>query len=233
MTNLELLAQAQAGDQAAEEQLVQENSRLIWSIVRRFQGRGAETDDLYQQGCLGFLKAVKGYDPAYGTQFSTYAVPKITGEIRRYLRDDQPVKLSRSVYEQRNSLYQVKLRLEERLGRAPSVSELAEETGLCPEELAALELSWPAPVSLQTEVEEGLPLESLVAADNPEGRLIDTLALRQLLRRLNEEEQSLIRLRYFKGLTQTQTAKILHTSQVQISRREKRILDKLRADFQR
>ena len=135
----ELLAAARAGDSAACEQVLRENNGLIWSVVRRYYGRGVEPDDLYQLGCLGFLKAVRGFDPAYGTQFSTYAVPKIAGEIRRFLRDDGPVKVSRGLKERSAAVRGAQSRLSARLGREPTLSELSAETGLEPEDIAAAE----------------------------------------------------------------------------------------------
>ena len=125
-----LLQAARSGDSGACEQVLLENNGLIWSVVRRYYGRGVEPDDLYQLGWLGFLKAVQGFDPEYGTQFSTYAVPKIAGEIRRFLRDDGPVKVSRGLKERGAGLRAVRGRLSVQLGREPTLSELAEETGL-------------------------------------------------------------------------------------------------------
>ena len=128
----ELINGAQQGDERALERMVEENSGLIWSVARRFFGRGAEPDDLYQLGCVGFIKAVHGFDPGYGTQFSTYAVPKIAGEIRRFLRDDGGVKVSRGVKERAVRIKAARAKLEQRLGREPALSEIAEETGLEP-----------------------------------------------------------------------------------------------------
>ena len=132
----ELIAKAQQGDREASEALVEENSGLIWSVARRFLGRGTEADDLYQLGCLGFLKAVEGFDLAYGTQFSTYAVPKIAGEIRRFLRDDGAVKVSRSLKEQAATIKAARSRLTGALGREPTIQEISRQTGLTPEEIA-------------------------------------------------------------------------------------------------
>ena len=135
----DLIRQAQAGDREACEALVSENAGLIWSIARRFLGRGAELDDLYQLGCLGFLKAVEGFDPEYGTQFSTYAVPKIAGEIRRFLRDDGAVKVSRSLKEQSATIKATRSRLMTALGREPTIQEISRQTGFSPEEIALAE----------------------------------------------------------------------------------------------
>ena len=135
----DLLREARNGDNEACARLIEENAGLIWSIVRRYYGRGADPEDLYQLGCLGFLKAVRGFDPAFGCQFSTYAVPKIAGEIRRFLRDDGAVKVSRGLKERAGSIRTARDRLSARLGREPTLSELSEETGLEPEEIAAAE----------------------------------------------------------------------------------------------
>ena len=132
----ELIAKAQQGDREASEALVEENSGLIWSVARRFLGRGTEADDLYQLGCLGFLKAVEGFDLGYGTQFSTYAVPKIAGEIRRFLRDDGAVKVSRSLKEQAATIKAARSRLTGALGREPTIQEISRQTGFTPEEIA-------------------------------------------------------------------------------------------------
>ena len=134
-----LLEEARRGDNDACARLIEENAGLIWSIVRRYYGRGTDPEDLYQLGCLGFLKAVRGFDPAFGCQFSTYAVPKIAREIRRFLRDDGAVKVSRGLKERAGAIRSARERLSARLGREPALSELAEETGLEPEEIAAAE----------------------------------------------------------------------------------------------
>ena len=217
-----LLDRAQNGDDEACEQVLLENSGLIWSIVRRYYGCGVETDDLYQLGCIGFIKAVKGFDLTYGTQFSTYAVPKIAGEIRRFLRDNGAIKVGRSIREKGQALAAARERLRHRL------SELAEETGLTPEEIASVELATGAPESLQQETAEGLTLESTLGTDSPEDRMVEHIALREAIDQLPEREKMTILLRFFKGLTQEQTARILGVSQVQISRLERRGLADLR-----
>ena len=228
---MELLRAAQAGDKEACERAVTENSGLIWSIVRRYYGRGVEADDLYQLGCLGFLKAVQGFDFSYGTCFSTYAVPKIAGEIRRFLRDDGMLKIGRSLREQAQILYSSRERLRQRLGREPAISELAEDTGLTPEEIARADLAADAPESLQQETAEGLTLEGTLGTEAPEEALVERIALREAIDQLPEKERMTILLRYFKGLTQEQTARVLGVSQVQISRLERRGLERLRKSF--
>ena len=143
---LSLLEAAREGDNTACGRLLEENDRLVWSVVRRYFGRGVDPEDLYQLGCLGFVKAVRGFDPAFGCQFSTYAVPKIAGEIRRFLRDDGAVKVSRGLRERGGSIQKARDKLQTALGREPTLSELAEETGLEPEDIAAAETA-NAPVS--------------------------------------------------------------------------------------
>ena len=217
---LALLERAQQGDDRAEAQLLTENAGLIWSIVRRYNGCGVETDDLYQLGCIGFVKAVKGFDLTYGTQFSTYAVPKIAGEIRRFLRDDGPVKVGRTMREKGQTLWAARERLQGRLGCEPKLSQLAAETGMTPEEIAAVDLALIAPDSLQQETAEGLTLESTLCAEEPSVSLVERIALRDAIDALPEKERKTILLRFFKGLTQEQTARILQVSQVQVSRLE-------------
>lgn len=225
---LEVLRAAQEGDRDACQQAVIENNGLIWSVVRRYYGRGVEPDDLYQLGCLGFLKAVQGFDFNYGTCFSTYAVPKIAGEIRRFLRDDGAVKVGRSIREQAQTLYSVRERMRHELGREPALSELSERTGLTPEEIAQTDLATDTPESLQQETADGLTLEGMLGTEAPEEGLVERIALREAIDRLPEKERMTILLRYFKGLTQERTARVLGVSQVQISRLERRGLNRLR-----
>jgi len=225
----ELIKLAQAGDKAALEALVLENSALVWAVVRRFIGRGAEPDDLYQLGCLGFLKAVEGFDLNYGTQFSTYAVPKISGEIRRFLRDDGAVKVSRSLKEQAATIKSVRNRLTTALGREPTIQELSRQTGFSPEEIALAEAATAATESIQRETgEEGFSLENILTDTESEENMVEKIALRQAIGALPEREAMVIRLRYYHGLTQQRIAKVMNVSQVQISRIEKKALEKLR-----
>ncbi|MCI8421981.1 MAG: sigma-70 family RNA polymerase sigma factor [Lawsonibacter sp.] len=224
-----LLEAARRGDSQACEQVLQENNGLIWSVVRRYYGRGVEPDDLYQLGCMGFLKAVQGFDPEYGTQFSTYAVPKIAGEIRRFLRDDGPVKVSRGLKERGVSIRGARSRLAASLGREPTLSELAEDTGFSPEEIAAAETAVEPVVSLQAAAgDTGLTLEGLLTAGGEEEALLERLTLRSAIADLPEREQQVLLLRYYRGMTQMNTARVLGVSQVQVSRLERRALDRLR-----
>lgn len=228
---LELLRAAQEGDREACEQAVIENNGLIWSVVRRYYGRGVDPEDLYQLGCLGFLKAVQGFDFSYGTCFSTYAVPKIAGEIRRFLRDDGAIKVGRSLREQAQTLYTLRQKLRQQLGREPLLSELSEAAGLTAEEIAQVDLATDAPDSLQRETADGLTVEGTLGTEAPEDSMVERIALREAIDQLPEKERMTILLRYFKGLTQDQTARILGVSQVQVSRLERRGLKRLRESF--
>ena len=225
----ELLLQAKAGDQSAVEVLVEENSGLIWSVARRFLGRGTEADDLYQLGCLGFLKAVEGCDLEYGTQFSTYAVPKISGEIRRFLRDDGAVKVSRSLKEQAATIKATRNRLATALGREPTIQEISRQTGFSPEEIALAETATAAIESIQRETgEDGFSLENILTDTETEEKMVEKIALRQAIDALPEREKRIIQLRYFHGLTQQRIAKVMNVSQVQVSRIEKKALAMLK-----
>ena len=225
---LTLLDRAQNGDNDACQQVLTENVGLIWSIVKRYSGCGVDTDDLYQLGCIGFIKAVKGFDLTYGTQFSTYAVPKIAGEIRRFLRDDGSVKVGRSLREKGQTLFYTRERLRHTLGREPQLSELAQETGMTVEEVAAVELANGPLDSLQQETIDGLTLESTLGTDSPEEGMVEKIALREAIDSLPERERITILLRFFRGMTQEQAARILKVSQVQVSRLERKGLAKLR-----
>ena len=225
-----LLRLARTGDRAAQEALLLQNNGLIWSIVRRYIGRGTEPEDLYQLGCLGFLKAVEGFDPAYGTQFSTYAVPKIAGEIRRFLRDDGLVKVSRSLKEKAARIRQTQEALTGKLGREPTLQEVSRATGLEAEEIAAAETASASAQSMQQPCgEDGFSLEDILTDGEMEEKVLEKIALREALSHLGQREQLVIRLRFFHGLTQDRTSKIIGVSQVQVSRIEKKALAALRA----
>lgn len=225
-----LLQAAQAGDREACGRLVEENQGLIWSIVHRYARKGVDSEDLYQLGCLGFLKAVAGFDPEFGTQFSTYAVPKIAGEIRRFLRDDGAIKVSRNVKEQAGTIRAARTDLTGKLGREPTLREIAEATGLTPEQIAVAESATAATESIQQENgEEGFTLENILSDTAGEGELVEKIALRQAVDALEPRESMVIRLRYYHDLTQSRVAAVMQVSQVQISRIEKKALGHLRA----
>ena len=225
----ELIQRAQSGDTSAMEILVEENTGLIWAVTRRFLGRGVEADDLYQLGSLGFLKAVEGFDLSYGTQFSTYAVPKIAGEIRRFLRDDGTVKVSRSLKEQASAIRVVRNQLTTALGRDPTIAEISRQTGFSPEEIAMAETATAATESIQRETgEEGFSLENVLTDTESEEIMVEKIALRQAISALPEREATVIKLRFFHGLTQQRVARVLGVSQVQVSRIEKKAINRLR-----
>lgn len=230
MTRLEeLIASSQAGDMAAKDTLLRENAGLIWSVTRRFIGRGVEADDLYQLGCLGFIKAIDGFDLQFGTQFSTYAVPKITGEIRRFMRDDGAVKVSRSIKEQAQQIKTVRNRLITVLGRDPTIQEISDQSGISAEDIAVAESAVASVESInQCASEDGFSLENILSDTESEEIFLEKLTLRQSISKLSEREAKVIYLRYFHGLTQERIAKILSVSQVQVSRIEKKAITRLR-----
>ena len=194
--------------------------------------KGVEPDDLYQLGALGFLKAIAGFDTQYGTQFSTYAVPKIAGEIRRFLRDDGAVKVSRSVKERAAVIKKERQRLTGELGREPTLSELSQSLDLSVEEIASAETATSSAESIQRQTgEEGITLEDVLAGPEMEDGILERMALKQAVSNLSAREQMVISLRYFHGLTQQKVASIIGVSQVQVSRIEKKALERLRTFF--
>jgi len=227
---IDLLQLAKQGDQSAKEKLVNDNVGLIWSIARRYFGRGIDPDDLFQLGCLGFLKAVDGFDLEYGTQFSTYAVPKIAGEIRRFLRDDGSIKVSRSLKERAQIIKTARQNLTSKLNREPTMSEVSNETHLTMEEIAMAENATCAVESIHKENGDGkFTLEDVLTDGFMEEKMIETISLREAIMKLPERERMVIGYRYYRGLTQEQTARQLGVSQVQVSRIEKKSLALLRS----
>lgn len=225
----ELIRQSQAGDKGAKEQLIKMHSGLIWNVVRRFMGRGYETEDLYQIGAIGLIRAIDRFDFAYEVKFSTYAVPLISGEIKRFLRDDGLIKVSRTLKENQWKIKKAMERLQHDLGREPGIEELAEALSMDPEEIV---LSMEATVEVDS-MEQSIYgsdgkeifLKDRVASEkNEQEELMDQLFLQQLLEHLEERDRKLIVLRYFENKTQNQVAEILGISQVQVSRLEKKIL---------
>ena len=232
--NLRLLQKAAAGDRLARDQLVTDNLGLVWSIVRRFDRRGYDLEDLAQIGCIGLMKAIDKFDLSFEVRFSTYAVPIITGEIKRFLRDDGMIKVSRSLKETAARARQATEQLGSRLGREPTLGELSQELGVGAEELAAALESGAEVESLyqtiyQSEGSEIKLLDRLPEKNDFQEPILNRMVLEELLAELPEKERSLISLRYFQDKTQTQVAEVLGISQVQVSRLEKKILRKLRA----
>ena len=224
-----LLRAAQEGDREAAGRMVEENAGLIWSVARRFFGRGVEPDDLYQIGCLGFLKAIDGFDESFGTRFSTYAVPKISGEIRRFLRDDGTVKVSRGIKERAAMIRAARAALTQSCGREPTLSELSGATGLTPEDIAAAETAvLPAESLQQAAGGDGFTLEHMLSDQGQEEKLVEYAALRQAVETLPEKERQAIFLRYYHGMTQDRASRVLGVSQVQVSRLERRAVQRLR-----
>jgi len=230
---LELIKLSKNGDREARDRIVAENVGLVWSIVRRFMNRGHEMEDLFQIGSIGLMKAIDKFDSSYEVKFSTYAVPMITGEIKRFLRDDGMIKVSRSLKESAIKIRGVRERYQNELGRDPTFEELEEELDM---EKADIIMA----METGTEVEslyktiyqgDGSPIyliDKLAETKDESEDLVDKLALREIIASLDDKEQEIIRLRYFKDRTQTDIAKELGISQVQVSRMEKRILKIMR-----
>lgn len=224
-----LIRDFKKGNRDAAQELVLRNTGLIWSVVKHFYGRGVDSEDLYQLGCVGFLKAIQGFDENFGTQFSTYAVPKISGEIRRFLRDDGAVKVSRGVKERAIVIRNARNVLEQRLGREPTISELTEETGISAEDIAVAETATGPAESLQRESgDENFTLEDVLGDYGQEERLIEKVALSEAISTLPEKEQMVIALRFYKGMTQDASARVLGISQVQVSRLERKAVTTLK-----
>lgn len=230
---IRLLKLAHAGDRQAREELVMRNVGLVWSIVRHFSGRGCELEDLYQIGCIGLLKAIDKFDLNYDVKFSTYAVPMITGEIKRFLRDDGMIKVSRSVKELGIRVRSMREQLTGQLGREPSLEEIAGKLGVSREEAAA-SLDAAAEVeSIYRTVNTGEDQKLCLLDRLPDDRadqeqMMNQMVLKQLLEELDAKERMIIMRRYFDNQTQSQVAAELHISQVQVSRLEKKILMKMR-----
>jgi len=231
--SFELLKLAKKGNQVAREKLVSLNLGLVWSIVKRFNNRGYELEDLFQIGSIGLLKAIDKFDFSYNVRFSTYAVPMIIGEIRRYIRDDQPIKVSRSLKELSIKVQRAKDSLYSTLGREPTIKELADEVGVSSEELVIAMESSQSMVSLNDMAyqDDGSPIfyiDQVKKEDTPENQWFDKIALKEALSKLDGQERQIIILRYFKDKTQMEVAKILNLTQVQVSRLEKKTLEKIK-----
>lgn len=230
---LALIGRAHQGDKEARDRLFEENAGLVYSVARRFAGRGTEMEDLCQIGSIGLLKAVDKFDVAFNVKFSTYAVPMIVGEIRRYLRDTGMIKVSRSLKESQYRVYKIREELERRLGREPSVKEIGEAAKIPAEELTMILVAGTEVESLYQTVYRGEGTEislmdKISERENGQDKLLDRILLEELLGKLEGVERQLIFMRYIQEMTQTEIAKKLGISQVQVSRMEKRILLKLR-----
>lgn len=226
-----LITEYRSGNKEAKNSIVQHNLRLVMSIAQRFNGRG-ELDDLFQIGCIGLMKAIDKFDPSYGVKFSTYAVPVIIGEIKQHLRDEGPIKVSRSIKEVANRVEQARTELSHQLGKDPTLSELEEATGISREEIAvAMEATRPLN-SLQEIVKEdegdNLVREQLIGEDEEHLKWLESFSLREGIARLPERLKYLIQLRFFQERTQSEVALVFGVSQVQVCRLEKEALQILR-----
>ncbi len=230
---LALIEKAHGGDKEARETLVEENMGLVYTIVRRFAGRGHEMEDLIQIGSIGLIKAIDKFNSAFDVKFSTYAVPMIAGEIKRFLRDDGMIKVSRSLKETAGKAYMVKEALEKKYGREPSLEEISEELGASREDIVLAMESAAEVESLHKTIYQGdgnaiSLMDKLEEQGNPNEELLNHMVLNDVIQTLHEEERMLIRLRYFEDKTQMEVARALGMSQVQVSRYEKKILKKMR-----
>ncbi|MBR2409089.1 MAG: SigB/SigF/SigG family RNA polymerase sigma factor [Lachnospiraceae bacterium] len=233
MDTIGLIRLSQAGDRQAREQLITENVGLVWSMVRRFLGRGCEAEDLFQIGTIGLIKAIDKFDVSFDVKFSTYAVPMISGEIKRFLRDDGMIKVSRTLKENNMKLRASGERLSVKFGRDATLEEIAEDTGLSMEDIVLAMEACTEVESLSKPVNrgdgtEGTLAERLPGTEDATEQIVNHLVMKQLLLELKEEERELIHLRYFQNKTQTEIAGILGVSQVQVSRLEKKILQRMR-----
>lgn len=232
----ELIRRSQEGEKEARDILVQKNVRLVWSVVQRFINRGYEADDLFQIGCIGLLKSVDKFDLSYDVKFSTYAVPMIIGEIQRFIRDDGTVKVSRSLKETGNKIRKSKEELTKKYGRAPTVTEIAEELSISPEDVVLAQEASRSPTSIHETVYEndGDPITLLdQIADHSEAKWFDKIALKDAINGLDERERLIVYLRYYKDKTQSEVASRLGISQVQVSRLEKKILSHIKEQMER
>ncbi|HEY8422058.1 MAG TPA: SigF/SigG family RNA polymerase sporulation sigma factor [Thermoclostridium sp.] len=234
---LNLILKAQKGDQEAQNILVQENIGLVWSLVKRFKGRDAETEDIFQVGCIGLIKAIKKFDPDFDVRFSTYAVPMIMGEIKRFFRDDGAIKVSRAMKELSQKANAMKEQIEKTSGRTPTIHELAEKLNVEPEELIQAIESGYQPESLYKTIGESENPMYLIDRlmiedeDSKEAAILERLSLSKALQNLDDRSRQIIFLRYFKEETQQIVAEKMGISQVQVSRLEKKIMEELRSRF--
>lgn len=230
---LKLISKSQQGDRDSEEMLIKHNVGLISSIAKRFLNRGYEFEDLFQIGSIGLIKAIKNFDPSYSVKFSTYAVPMIMGEIKRFIRDDGIIKVSRSMKDVAKKSKISREKLSKELGRDPTINELAEDLHISPEDLVIAMDSMVAPEYLYDVIhqDDGSPvlLIDKISEDNHvDNEITDRIALKEVLERLDAKSRQIIILRYFKDKTQTEIANMLGISQVQVSRIEKKVLAKMK-----
>ncbi|NLL70071.1 MAG: RNA polymerase sporulation sigma factor SigF [Epulopiscium sp.] len=233
---IELIKKAQAGNKMARDQLVENNIGLVWSIVKRFQNRGYESEDLFQIGSIGLMKAIDKFDLTFEVKFSTYAVPMIMGEIKRFLRDDGMIKVSRSLKEISQKARIQKEKMTKDMGREPTIQELADALEVNTEDLVMALEAGAEVESLYSTIHQGdgnaiFLIDKLEQKADEENTMVDMIALRQMIEQLEPKEKQIIMMRYFKDKTQSEIAKMIGISQVQVSRIEKRILTQMREMF--
>lgn len=229
----DLIKRAKEGDKSAEDEIVNGNIALVWSVARKFSNRGYDLEDIFQIGCIGILKAIKNFDLSYDVRFSTYAVPLIMGEIKRFLRDDGIIKVSRRLKEIAQKAKITKEVMEKELNREVRLSEIAERIGQTPSELAVALEANTAPESLYREFYEndksaGFLIDKIANDTNTEDKILDKISLCEAIKALDEREKKIIMLRYFRGKTQSEIAGCIGISQVQVSRLEKKILKRMK-----
>lgn len=229
----ELISKAQDGNNEAKTELIEQNSPLIKSVIRRYRNKGVDYEDLYQLGCIGFLKAIRNFSDAFGVKFSTYAVPMIAGEVKRFLRDDGYIKVSRSVKSLASKINYYIEEYKNKNGDSPSIETIAEEFGIEAQEAVFVLDSAKFPVSLydKTDDENNRTLMDKLASKETVEDNLDRIVLKDAIQSLDEREKKIILLRYYRDKTQSEVARVLNVSQVQISRLENKILEKLKRGF--
>lgn len=231
-TVLLLVERAQQGDQEAKSVLIEENSPLIKSVIKRFRDKGVEYDDLYQIGCIGFLKAIKNFNAEFGVKFSTYVVPMVIGEVKRFMRDDGSIKVSRALKSLNLQINKYVDMFNHEFQRSPNIEELAKHFGVDEQEIVLAMDSSKMPLSLYTPIEDDSESLSLIdrieAEDDINGKMVENIALTELVKKLDIRDRKIIMLRYYFDKTQSEIAKELNISQVQVSRLENKILNQLR-----
>lgn len=228
-----LIERAQNGDESAKTRLIEENSPLIKSVIRRFKSKGVEYEDLYQLGCIGFLKAIRNFSRAFNVRFSTYAVPMIAGEVKRFLRDDGYIKVSRSTKSLAGKIAYFSEQYKNEHNQSPSVETIAEQFSIDPQDVAFVVDSCKFPVSIYEKSDEdsGKPLLDKLTTQESADDNVDKMLLKDIIASLNDREKKIIILRYFRDKTQSEVARVLHVSQVQVSRLESKIIEKMREGF--
>ncbi len=233
--NAALITKIQKGDKQAKDTMVEENMGLVYNIVKRFSGRGCEREDLVQIGAIGLIKAINKFDTSYGVQFSTYAVPMIMGEIRRFLRDDGMIKVSRSLKETAMKGRRAQEILQKRLDREPTITEISEECGIGADELIEAFDAVTPPDSIYESIYSNggneIKLMDTISDSGCEDDIVNKVMISDVLKKLKPRERNILIMRYFKGKTQAETSKIIGVSQVQISRLEKKIIEKLKQNM--